>query len=391
MFRRPSSIRAALVALALPALALAQDAPPPAASAAPPVPDLAIVDYTGTAGAAQAIALGLPEPLRAYLAERPAEALFAFAYAVPVDGALLCSALVGFTGVPTDNRLPRVPSVRAWAILRGAATPGDKVDPEVANRCRLGALRAAATNLKGITPEDVAKSADKTRPDAGTYVAEKADPEQSVASFFGVPSYAQPAVHDALGAEFKRAFDHRQVETVAITLGDTLPGGIAACLTITGVVARSPQDRNARWPYYSNRVARVMKRGATVDDCRAQVSKDVASLIAEASWDANGLLMEFRRVSEDRVPLPKVPDRAAVQAQLKAIDAQRERERQQKLASWRAALKSGDDTHCGMVLRKREGLFEVQTMAGLRWFKGAQLFPTGQANCRFVNGVYQEI
>lgn len=61
-----------------------------------------------------------------------------------------------------------------------------------------------------------------------------------------------------------------------------------------------------------------------------------------------------------------------------------------KLPAYRAKLAVGDDTHCGMVIEIKRPIVKVQTVVGEKWFKVVQLFPKGEADCKFYNGRYIE-
>jgi TPR repeat protein len=55
---------------------------------------------------------------------------------------------------------------------------------------------------------------------------------------------------------------------------------------------------------------------------------------------------------------------------------------------FRKALKTGDESHCGLVIEVKPPIAKVQTMVGEMWLKVEQLFPRGGESCKFHNGVY---
>jgi hypothetical protein len=57
---------------------------------------------------------------------------------------------------------------------------------------------------------------------------------------------------------------------------------------------------------------------------------------------------------------------------------------------FRKGLKEGDNTHCGLVVEVKKKVVKIQTMIGEHWFKIDQLYPSGTADCKFINNVYQE-
>lgn len=58
--------------------------------------------------------------------------------------------------------------------------------------------------------------------------------------------------------------------------------------------------------------------------------------------------------------------------------------------AWRKTVQLGTESHCGMVIEVKPPLVKVQTIAGEKWFKTSQLYPSGHRSCNFLNGVYQE-
>jgi TPR repeat protein len=86
--------------------------------------------------------------------------------------------------------------------------------------------------------------------------------------------------------------------------------------------------------------------------------------------------------------VPKATD-LSVKAGI-AEQKHRELKAKKRNQDFRAKLKAGDNTHCGMVIEIRRPLLKIQTMAGDKWFKVDKIFPPGEANCRFVNDVYEE-
>ena len=73
-----------------------------------------------------------------------------------------------------------------------------------------------------------------------------------------------------------------------------------------------------------------------------------------------------------------------------AEQKQQELKAKKRSQDFRAKLKVGDKTHCGMVMEIKMPLIKIQTVVGDKWFKVDKIYPPGEANCRFVNGVYEE-
>ena len=80
----------------------------------------------------------------------------------------------------------------------------------------------------------------------------------------------------------------------------------------------------------------------------------------------------------------------AIESQ-QVLDTEKIAARNQEATLFRKIIKSGDDSHCGLVIEVKKPIVKVQTMAGEKWLKLTQIYPAGGASCRFVNGVYQEV
>lgn len=104
-----------------------------------------------------------------------------------------------------------------------------------------------------------------------------------------------------------------------------------------------------------------------------------------------------RAVSEERVRINlekeaarKVQEEQENKAR-QAREAQERIEQQQRetyVAHFRKKVYVGDDTHCGMVIERKDTIIKIQTVVGERWLKIGQIFPPGMHSCRFYNGQY---
>ncbi len=93
--------------------------------------------------------------------------------------------------------------------------------------------------------------------------------------------------------------------------------------------------------------------------------------------------------------LPKVNDKLITLAVEESKRAEAEEKKQKATLKKRqqqfiTKLKTGSDSHCGMVIEIKKPLAKIQTMVGEKWFRIEQLYPKGDADCRFVNGEYVE-
>lgn len=124
---------------------------------------------------------------------------------------------------------------------------------------------------------------------------------------------------------------------------------------------------------------------ATVEyECGAPVLKNGKGKV---TWPdhINAICIDFRKDKEAAL----MREAAHRKAQEKQALAQAAAFKNQ-IRTFRQRLSAGDDSHCGLVIEVKKPLVKAQTMIGEHWLKIEQLYPQGAANCRFVNGVYQE-
>ena len=72
-------------------------------------------------------------------------------------------------------------------------------------------------------------------------------------------------------------------------------------------------------------------------------------------------------------------------------EAQKIQSRNEAAAKFRTNLKLGDDNHCGLVVEVKKPIVKVQAAIGEKWLKIDQIYPAGSADCRFINGAYQDV
>lgn len=85
----------------------------------------------------------------------------------------------------------------------------------------------------------------------------------------------------------------------------------------------------------------------------------------------------------------RVAEREAEERESKLRQARESQERAYA-AQFRKKLSVGDETHCGMVIERKDPIVKIQTVAGEKWLKTAQIYPPGMRGCRFYNGQYVE-
>lgn len=63
---------------------------------------------------------------------------------------------------------------------------------------------------------------------------------------------------------------------------------------------------------------------------------------------------------------------------------------QAQLPDFRRKLRSGDDSHCGLVIERKGNIALVETIIGQKWLKISQLHQPGARSCTFFNNVLQD-
>ena len=101
-----------------------------------------------------------------------------------------------------------------------------------------------------------------------------------------------------------------------------------------------------------------------------------------------GCLQKF--AEQERVARER-SEAAEAREQTRQADAKRRAEEREKDAeAFRSKLAVGDETHCGMVVELKTPIVKLQTPAGEKWLKIAQVYRAGSAPCNFANGAYVE-
>lgn len=71
-------------------------------------------------------------------------------------------------------------------------------------------------------------------------------------------------------------------------------------------------------------------------------------------------------------------ERAKREAEQKVTEENRLRDLEARLPAFRASLKTGDDTNCGLVVEVKQPIAQIQMSSGLQWIKVADLLPAGE-------------
>lgn len=97
--------------------------------------------------------------------------------------------------------------------------------------------------------------------------------------------------------------------------------------------------------------------------------------------------------SDDIQKISFFDDNAKAKSESIALNKKRQADtarRNAEFAAWRKKMQPGTESHCGMVIEVKAPLAKVQTAIGEKWFKVDTIYPAGQKNCTFINGVYQD-
>ncbi|WP_420590335.1 cell envelope integrity protein TolA [Bacterioplanoides sp.] len=85
--------------------------------------------------------------------------------------------------------------------------------------------------------------------------------------------------------------------------------------------------------------------------------------------------VEYARQENERKRLARVKAEALAAKRKRAI-------------AFREQLQEGDESHCGLVVEVKSKVVMVQSVIGQVWIKRNEIYPDGEARCRFVNGRY---
>ena len=161
-----------------------------------------------------------------------------------------------------------------------------------------------------------------------------------------------------------------------------------------GLVERATADREARkLSTYRSAYAGASRENATPDQLQLFVDfytksgydpdhllPGAGSLLEEKrtrqAQDAQKVAAEREQRRNDEAARAEAEARDA--AAKAAVEAQRRTDEQKR---FRTALKTGDDSNCGLVIEVRSPIAKIQTQTGERWLKVERLQPAGGEPC----------
>lgn len=215
------------------------------------------------------------------------------------DGARYCWATVGLSELAAKGRTPR------WPVhqLQSAVVTRD------GSKCSGQALGEAINKLVGEPLATLQENIQLTLARGGTRAAEPADRSMVHVSSVGLDRDGWNEMFDAVSTEFRAAFDYRLAQLSALGNSFTFEDEMV-CLAVAGLVARAPSDRQPRMPAVWRLSAhRLTKEEAREDGAEQKcVNRVVRTAVADhlkRSWDAHGILGDFKLTREDGLALVK--------------------------------------------------------------------------------------
>jgi hypothetical protein len=275
--------------------------------------DVRVANFTGFSDA----------ELRAHLAKTLPDAtieafagrnLAVFAFTAQADGRRACYAMVGVTEAAPPGLNARIPTLRFGAFTR--ARPDDW-DPA---GCMANRLRRAIASLAETPIDDLLGATEPTRASSDAdRVAEAHDATRVHVISIGVAD-TQAILDRLLARNVARAFDYRHTATSVYADGVRFDDGSLVCVAIAGLAARSPADRNGRWPGSHEGIVRTQDSG-TVEACNDTAALAAVDAFYDRPWTPAGLLRDVARTRERGVPLPDPKRVAAARPARPAADA----------------------------------------------------------------------
>lgn len=118
--------------------------------------------------------------------------------------------------------------------------------------------------------------------------------------------------------------------------------------------------------------------------------------VATLTWSRDVRLVTTTTVAftDVRALIPELSRRkleaAETQARQQVAELKRIRALNDQQQDFRRKLRTGDDSHCGLVVERKGDIALVETQIGQKWLKVKQLYLAGSKNCVFVNGTLND-
>jgi hypothetical protein len=145
----------------------------------------------------------------------------------------------------------------------------------------------------------------------------------------------------------------------------------------TGESLKSSEDSIIR-QYYKDHINEI----ASIEEMR--LKREAETKKNEARYQEE----EKRYKIELDEQVKQYAENVVRQKRIHANEQKAKKEQQKHLIGFRKNLKSGDDSHCGLIIDVKANIVLVQTMSGQLWIKKQDVYPPNQEQCRFMNGEY---
>lgn len=214
-----------------------------------------------------------------------------------------CFVEVGLTRMAASSRTPRSPNQFSWRMSH-------KADNEQESRpsCRrafvsalesMGGIDAASAMVKSAVEWTTERS---TKPMPGG----PADPLRIAHATFGLMNDAgKKLIADTVPARDLAVFDYRKYQVQVKLMTGTSLEGRSFCVTVAGLTARAPSDRNPHVPTH------VFLNGVLLDDKVGNCSRDsvegALTQLADTEWPEK-LVGQFGYVAEAGVKYPSAKE-----------------------------------------------------------------------------------
>jgi len=131
---------------------------------------------------------------------------------------------------------------------------------------------------------------------------------------------------------------------------------------VPAMVAKAVQELACGSPaYIQNFIERRAKAGA---EAERKKQEDIQRSIAAQQARENELALERREREKERLAFEST------------------------LPQFRKTISIGANSHCGMVIERKDPIVKIQTMTGEKWLRLDQVYPPGTHACQFFNGQY---
>jgi len=225
-----------------------------------------------------------------------ARKLVVFALTLDFPERKACYAMVGLTHAAPTGVSSRVPAF-PFSFFSVDASAGK-------GECAAGSLKGAIESMSADADMRAFDGLFRTESQGKRLMGEMANRKISNLSYRGLSESTSALVFTLLREnQFGKAFDYRHVSTYVYAEGTRIDDEHIMCVAVAGLTARSPQERNARWPTNNQSFVRIQD-GGSIAGCESVVATQAVEALMARPWTKAGLLEDFARTREQGIPLP---------------------------------------------------------------------------------------